>query len=127
MSWMWSISMTSREGFILSILNLPKIKLMADYALFLPNDHPIPELLGGLTRGSLYSDFGLYVLPFRLLDPIHAYIFNEVVYRSVAFAGMVLLLSPDTMVGPMSQVVHSSASHLKTIPTVVDSWGKRLY
>lgn len=69
-------------------------KTLADGGkLFAPNNAAISNMMNGLPRISLDSQFKLLVWLFVLFPPFVAYTINAVIVRFVAFIGMYLLLA----------------------------------
>jgi len=83
--------------------NIIWYKLMADTHTLFGNPHSIvPNIMNGLPRNSLGSEFDIYVLMFSFLSPFTAYITNQTIMRFVAFFGMFFLLKHHTL-KPYSQ------------------------
>ncbi|HET7658629.1 MAG TPA: DUF6044 family protein, partial [Bacillales bacterium] len=73
-------------------------KILADSGkLFASNQTTIPNLMNGLPRVSLGSQFKLLVWLFVLFPPFAAYTINAAVLRFVAFFGMYFLLKKHVL------------------------------
>lgn len=73
--------------------NVVWFKILAESGqIFAPSDTEIPNMLGGLPRGSYGSEFNVILWLFVLFKPFTAYVINETLMRFVAFFGMYLLL-----------------------------------
>jgi hypothetical protein len=70
------------------------IKLLAETGSpFAAIDGTVPNVMGGIPRATLGSDFNLLVLATKLLGPFTAFALSDFVVHFVAFFGMYLLLS----------------------------------
>ncbi len=61
-------------------------------AYFAASDTPLPQIMNGLPRGTLGSEFYLHNLLNRVMTPFGAYLTNQVILRVAALLGMYLLL-----------------------------------
>lgn len=73
-------------------------------------------ILGGIPRNCLPSELRLFILPYRYMEPFHAYIFAECVLRLVAFVGMTLLLKQYLLPNDMDFVVFGGAACFALLP-----------
>ncbi|GGH75471.1 hypothetical protein JOD43_000517 [Pullulanibacillus pueri] len=68
-------------------------KLMAEsHTLFGGPHSSVPNIMNGLPRNSLGSEFDFFVFMFSFLSPFAAYVLNQTILRFVAFFGMYVLL-----------------------------------
>lgn len=72
--------------------SFPHYLLLSQRPLFEPLDAIVPQIMGGVPIASLPSSLHLYAIPFRIMDPLYAYIFNDIIVRLAAFFGMICLL-----------------------------------
>ena len=73
--------------------NIVLYKLLADTGTFFStNSTVIPNIMNGVPRVVLPSEFNVVSLLYYLFEPIYAYIINEMLIRLIAFWGMLLLL-----------------------------------
>ncbi|HET7577643.1 MAG TPA: DUF6044 family protein [Bacillales bacterium] len=85
-------------------------KILADSGkIFAANDAPIPNIMNGLPRESLGSQFKLWVLLFVWFPPFVAYTINAALLRLVAFFGMYLLLTKHVLSRNSSPTVRSES------------------
>lgn len=73
--------------------NVAIYKLLADTGTFFsPKDTVIGNVMNGLPRAALPSEYNMVSMLYYFLTPKNAYIVNEMLIRLVAFFGMLLLL-----------------------------------
>lgn len=73
--------------------NLVWFKILSESGhIFASFDELIPNIMNGLPRNCLGSEFNLILIFYYLFDPILAYIFNLTLMHFIAFIGMYLLL-----------------------------------
>ncbi|HET7627198.1 MAG TPA: DUF6044 family protein [Bacillales bacterium] len=74
--------------------NIAWYKVLADTGtLFASVDAVIPNIMNGLPRNSLGTQWNLFVLMFAFMPPFTAYALNQLFLRLLAFFGMRLLLT----------------------------------
>lgn len=83
---------------------------------FAPSNAEIPNMMNGLPRISLGSQFKLYVLLFNWFDPFTAYTINMVLIRFIAFIGMYLLLKKHLIKGRYSLITVGVALAFSLLP-----------
>lgn len=69
----------------------------------------IPGILHAVPRASFPTEFNVILWLYVLFDPLHAYIVNELMIHSIAFAGMILL---------MQRVIDPHAPHREIVIAV---------
>ncbi|HEX7065746.1 MAG TPA: DUF6044 family protein [Bacillales bacterium] len=78
--------------------------------IFSPNDATIPNMMNGLPRESLGSQFKLILWLFVWLPPFAAYTINAALIRFVAFIGMYLLLSKHVLRNENNQFIKAGVA-----------------
>jgi hypothetical protein len=86
--------------------NVVWYKILADSGQFFgPMDSTLPQLMNGLPRNSLGSEYNVINWLFLLLEPYPAYIVNLTLMHLFAFIGMYLLLSRHLVPGKDSMFI----------------------
>ena len=67
--------------------------LLESGALFAPNNTIVPQMMGGLPRGSFPSEFYATTWLYALLGPLPSYVTERFIISFVALCGMFLMLS----------------------------------
>lgn len=78
--------------------------------IFAPNSATIPNLMNGVPRVSLGSEFKLWLWLFVWFPPFVAYTINAFLLRFVAFIGMYLLLSKHILKSKQDQFIKAGAA-----------------
>jgi hypothetical protein len=98
------------DGFV------PAYRVLAREGAFGPLDQRLDPILGGLPRNSLPTSVNLGVLPYLWLEPIHAYVLNELLIRLVAFFGMLTLLRRQLLRDGSPLVVYGASLCFALLP-----------
>ncbi len=80
--------------------------LLESGKLFSSNSEVVEQFLGGVTRGTLPSEFDAFVWLYWLFGPEGAYVANRILMTCAAFAGMYLLLKRHILPTDQNELIH---------------------
>lgn len=75
-------------------------------SLFSSNSHIVDQMMNGVPRISLQSEFDFFVLLYVIFGPYGAYLVNQFLARLIAFFGMYLLLKHHVIPGDKNSIIH---------------------
>ena len=97
--------------------NVVWYKLMGDtHTLFGGIHSVIPNILNGVPRNSLGSEFDIGLILYTLFHPFLAYTLNQTFMRAAAFFGMYLLLRRHVFMGDEDGIVIGTATAFALLP-----------
>ena len=99
----------------------PILKILAeDGWMFASNNSYVPNLLNGVPRSTLGSDFNVELWLFHLLGPYYGLAFNKIFIHLIAFVGMHRLLKNHFMAGSHPLIVVGVATSFGLLPFYPD-------
>ena len=84
--------------------------LLDSGTLFSSNSYKVDQLMNGVTRSSLPSEFNFLVLLYAAFGPYGAYVVNQALIRLIGFLGMCLLLKHHVIPGEKNSLIRTGVA-----------------